>query len=64
MEMDAKVQEKVRYYEFLAFVQDISKKTKSIQNNSIKVVFQNFDSLILRNRLEKQIANLDQLLSE
>ena len=64
MEMDAKVEENVQYYEFLNFVQEISKKTKLIQNNSIKVVFQNFDICIFKNRIEKQIANLDKMLSE
>lgn len=59
--MDSKVEENVQYYEFLNFVQEISKKAKSIQNNSIKVVFQNFG---FRNRIEKQIAELDKRLSK
>lgn len=64
MEMDARVEENVQYYEFLNFVQEMSKKTKSLQSNSIKVVFQNFDVCIFKNRIEKQIAKLDKMLSE
>ncbi|MFX1588620.1 MAG: hypothetical protein ACFFC1_10720 [Promethearchaeota archaeon] len=59
--MDSKIEDNVQYYEFLNFVQEISKKAKSIQNNSIKVVFQNFG---FRNRIEKQIAELDKRLSK
>jgi len=59
--MDSKIEENVQYYEFLNFVQEISKKAKSIQSNSIKVVFQNFG---FRNRIEKQIAELDKMLSK
>ncbi|MFW9938954.1 MAG: hypothetical protein ACFFD5_15010 [Candidatus Thorarchaeota archaeon] len=59
--MDSKIENNVQYYEFLNFVQEISKKAKSIQNNSIKVVFQNFG---FRNRIEKQIAELDKRLSK
>ncbi|MFX0177235.1 MAG: hypothetical protein ACFE85_13535 [Candidatus Hodarchaeota archaeon] len=62
--MDAKVEENVQYYEFLDFVQEISKKTKLIQKNSIIVVFRNFDAKIFRNRIEKQIANIDKMLAE
>jgi len=61
MKMDSKIEENVQYYEFLNFVQEISKKAKSIQSNSIKVVFQNFG---FRNRIEKQIAELDKMLSK
>ncbi|MFX0059568.1 MAG: hypothetical protein ACFE8J_14825 [Candidatus Heimdallarchaeota archaeon] len=64
MEMDAKVEENVQYYEFLDFVQEISKKTKSIQKNSIIVVFRNFDAKIFRTKIEKQIANIDKMLAE
>ncbi|KON28841.1 hypothetical protein AC481_00290 [miscellaneous Crenarchaeota group archaeon SMTZ-80] len=64
MEMDARVEENVQYYEFLNFVQEMAKKTKSLQSNSIKVVFQNFDVCIFKNRIEKQIAKLDKMLSE
>ncbi|MFX1357413.1 MAG: hypothetical protein ACFFA8_08995 [Promethearchaeota archaeon] len=59
--MDSKIEDNVQYYEFLNFIQEISKKAKSIQNNSIKVVFQNFG---FRNRIEKQIAELDKRLSK
>lgn len=59
--MDSKIEDNVQYYEFLNFVQEISKKAKTIQNNSIKVVFQNFG---FRNRIEKQIAELDKRLSK
>ena len=62
--MDARVEENVQYYEFLNFVQEMAKKTKSLQSNSIKVVFQNFDVCIFKNRIEKQIAKLDKMLSE
>ena len=60
--MNEMVENNVEYYEFLSIIHEISKKSQSIQKNSIKKVYQNYDLRLYRIKLEKQIAELDKLL--
>jgi len=50
------------YYEFLSVIHEISKKSQSIQKDSIKKVYQNYNLKLYRRKLEKEIAELDKLL--
>ncbi len=54
----------VEYYEFLNFVHKISKKLKSIQNDSTIIVFRNFDLCLVKKELDTKIDKLDQLLAK
>ena len=60
--MEAKVNMDMNYYEFLGVVQEVSKKSKAIQKNLIKKIYENYDINQVKNRLNKQIDNLDRLL--
>ncbi|MHA2430947.1 MAG: hypothetical protein ACXACC_07935 [Promethearchaeota archaeon] len=52
----------VEYYEFLKYVHEISKKLKSIQNDSTIIIFRNFDLCLVKKELDTKIEQLDQLL--
>jgi len=60
--MNEVVEIDVGYYEFLSIIHEISKKSQSIQKDSIKKVYQNYDLRIYRLKLEKEIAELDKLI--
>ena len=60
--MNEVVENDVGYYEFLSIIHEISKKSQSIQKDSIKKVYQNYDLRLYRIKLEKEIAELDKLL--
>ena len=60
--MNELVENNVGYYEFLSVIHEISKKSQSIQKDSIKKVYQNYDLRLYRIKLEKEIAELDKLI--
>ncbi|MFX1575017.1 MAG: hypothetical protein ACFFB0_19945 [Promethearchaeota archaeon] len=60
--MEAKVKMNMNYYEFLGVVQEVSKKSKAIQRNLINKIYENYDIQQVKNRLIKQIENLDRLI--
>ncbi len=60
--MNELVENNVGYYEFLSVIHEISKKSQSIQKDSIKKVYQNYDLRLYRRKLEKEIAELDKLI--
>ena len=62
--MDVKMDDNVEYYEFLNFVHNISKKLKSIQNDSTIIIFRNFDLCLVKKELDTKIDKLDQLLTK
>ena len=62
MVMNELVENNVGYYEFLSVIHEISKKSQSIQKDSIKKVYQNYDLRLYRIKLEKEIAELDKLI--
>ena len=56
------VENHIGYYEFLSVVHEISKKSQSIQKDSIKKVYQSYDLGLYRKELEKEIEKLDKLI--
>ena len=62
--MDAEIEKNVLYYNFLAFVQDVSKKLNSIQNQARITVYQNYDLRVFKKGLNKQIEDIDKLLDK
>ena len=56
------VENNVGYYEFLRVIHEVSKKSQSIQKDSIRKVYQNYDLRVYRIKLEKEIAELDKLI--
>ncbi|TES99249.1 MAG: hypothetical protein E3J90_04955 [Promethearchaeota archaeon] len=60
--MNKIVENNVEYYEFLSVIHEISKKSQSIQKDSIRKVYQNYDLRIYRIKLEKEIAELIKLI--
>ena len=61
--MDAQIEKNISYYDFLLFIQEISKKANSIQNQSVTLVFENFDASVCKKKINKKIQNLDRLLA-
>jgi len=57
-----KLIEGVVYYEFLSVIHEVSKKLHSIQKDSIKKVYQNYDLRLYRLKLKNEIAELDKLI--
>jgi hypothetical protein len=55
-------QDNVGYYEFLSIIHEISKRSQSIQNDSIRKVYQNYDLRVYSKKLDREIAKLDKLL--
>jgi len=51
------------YYVFLDFVDKISKKQKSIQRDSAKIVFENFHLRLILKELDIEIQKIKKLLS-
>jgi len=60
--MEAKVKIDTSYYDFLNFVQDVSKKSNSIQRSLIRRIYENYDIHKVKNDLDKKIARIDRLL--
>ena len=60
--MNKLAENNVDYYEFLSVIHEVSKKSQSIQKDSIKKVYQNYDLRLYRIKLEKEIAELDKLI--
>ena len=60
--MNEIMEDDFEYYEFLSVIHEISKNSQSIQNNSIKKVYQNYDLRLYRIKLDEEIAKLDKLL--
>jgi len=60
--MEAKVKIDTSYYDFLNFIQDVSKKTNSIQRSLIRRIYENYDIHKVKNDLDKKIARIDRLL--
>ena len=60
--MNELADDNVKYYEFLSDIHEISKKSQSIQKDSIKKVYQNYDLGLYRIKLEEEIAKLDKLI--
>lgn len=56
------VEKNVGYYEFLSVIHEVSKKSQSIQKDSIRKVYQNYYLRVYRIKLEKEIAELDKLI--
>lgn len=56
------VEKNVGYYEFLSVIHEVSKKSQSIQKDSIRKVYQNCYLRVYRIKLEKEIAELDKLI--
>jgi hypothetical protein len=56
------VENNIGYYEFLSVIHEVSKKSQSIQKDSIRKVYQNYDLRVYRIKLEKEIAELDKLI--
>ncbi len=60
--MEAKVKLDTSYYEFLNFIQEVSKNSNSIQRSLIKRIYENYDIHNVKNDLDKKIARIDRLL--
>jgi division protein CdvB (Snf7/Vps24/ESCRT-III family) len=60
--MNELAEDNIGYYEFLTIIHEISKKSQSIQRDSIKKVYENYDLRLYRKKLDKAIAKLDNLL--
>ena len=60
--MNEIVENNIEYYEFLSVIHEISKKSQSIQKDSIKKVYQNYNLRLYQKKLEKEIAELDKLI--
>ena len=62
--MNELVENHIGYYEFLSVIHEVSKKSQSIQKDSIRKVYQNYDLRLYRIKLEKEIAELDKLIDK
>ena len=62
--MDAEIEKNILYYDFLSFIQEISKNLNSIQKQARTIVYQNYDLCILKKNINKQIADIDKLLNK
>jgi hypothetical protein len=60
--MEAKIKIDTSYYDFLNFVQDVSKKSNSIQRSLIRRIYENYDIRKVKNDLDRKIARIDRLL--
>jgi len=62
--MDAEIEKNILYYDFLNFIQEISKNLNSIQRQTKTIVYQNYDFRLLKKNINKQIADIDKLLNK
>lgn len=62
--MELKEKRNSDYYEFLNTIQIISKKIKAVQNNTIRIVFENYDLGLIKNRIDELILNYDKSLKK
>jgi hypothetical protein len=53
----------MKYYDFLYTIQQISQKSHSIQKTVMSRMFENYDACHLINKLDRQIEQLNGLLS-
>ena len=60
--MDAQIEKTINYYDYLYFVQEISKDVNKLQKQSIMLVFDNFSSSICKKKINRKIKNLETLL--
>ncbi|MFX0009010.1 MAG: hypothetical protein ACFE9R_01740 [Candidatus Hermodarchaeota archaeon] len=60
--MDAQIEKTINYYDFLYFIQEISKDVNKLQKQSILLVYDNFSSSICKKKINRKIKNLDRLL--
>lgn len=60
--MNELIEDNIGYYEFLSIIHEISKKSQSIQKDSMKKVYQNYDLRVYSKKLDEEIAKLDKLL--
>ncbi len=60
--MDAQIEKNINYYEFLAFVQEISKNVNKIQKQSVTLIYENYNSVICKKRIDNKIKSLEKLL--
>ena len=62
--MELKAERNSDYYEFLNTIQIISKKVNTVQNNSIRIVFENYDLNVVKNRINELILNYERSLKK
>ena len=62
--MDGKARTDMSYYEFLFTVQKIAQKSQAIQKQVITQVYENFDVCRLKSKIDRQIEQLNGLLSK
>ncbi|MFW9824780.1 MAG: hypothetical protein ACFFE4_17695 [Candidatus Thorarchaeota archaeon] len=62
--MGEKVRTDMKYFDFLFTIQDIANQSHAIQKKVINQVYQNYDICRLKNNIDRQIENLDILLSK
>ena len=60
--MDAQIEKSISYYDYLYFIQEISKDVNKLQKESIILVYDNFSSSICKKKIDRKIKNLDRLL--
>lgn len=60
--MDAQIEKTINYYDYLYFIQEISKDVNKLQKQSIMLVYDNFSSSICKKKIVRKIKNLDRLL--
>ncbi len=60
--MNELAEDNIGFYEFLTIIHEISRKSQSIQKDSIRKVYENYDLRLYRKKLDKEIAKLDKLL--
>ncbi|NHJ25157.1 MAG: hypothetical protein EAX89_11305 [Candidatus Lokiarchaeota archaeon] len=60
--MDAQIEKNINYYDFLAFVQEISKNVNKIQKQSVTLIYENYNSSICKKRIDNKIKSLEKLL--
>ena len=60
--MDAQIEKALSYYDYLYFIQEISKDVNKLQKQSIMLVYDNFSSSICKKKINRKIKNLETLL--
>ena len=61
--MDEKVRTDMKYYDFLYTIQKIAQNSHSTQNKIITQVYENLDVCRPITKIDRQIEDLDKLLS-
>ena len=60
--MVVNIEKNLAYYDFLTSVQEVSKITRKVQMNSIKIVFDAYGVDIVKKKIDREIARIDKLL--